>query len=82
MGLTDTSRGADSLVCLVAISDKVISQKLNMVLLPWVYIDKKEPKCVNKSQKCKKHYKISLCVVLDLGFSKHPLRFILTSTLH
>lgn len=34
--LTDTSRGADGLVCLVAISNHVISQKLNMVLLPWV----------------------------------------------
>lgn len=42
VGLTDTSRGADSLVCLVAISNNIISQKLNVVLLPWVYIKKKK----------------------------------------
>lgn len=41
-GLTDTSRGADSLVSLVAISDKIKSQKLNVVLLPWVWIDVKK----------------------------------------
>lgn len=39
--LTDTSRGADSLVSLVAISHKIISQKFNVVLLPWIYIEKK-----------------------------------------
>lgn len=50
MGLTDTSRGADSLVCLIAISNKIISQKLNMILLPWVYIKKKKDiKYVNTS---------------------------------
>lgn len=42
LGLTDTSRGADSLVCLVAISDKIISQKLNVVLLPRVCIKKRK----------------------------------------
>lgn len=44
-GLTDTSRGADRLVSLVAITDKIISQELHMVLLPRVYSDKKKPKC-------------------------------------
>lgn len=42
MELTDTSRGADSLVSLVTISNRVISQKLDVVLLPRVYIDKKK----------------------------------------
>lgn len=40
--LTDASSGADSLVSLVAFSNKIISQKLHMVLLPWVYIEKKK----------------------------------------
>lgn len=36
LGLTDTSRGADSLVCLVAISNEIVRQKFNVVLLPRV----------------------------------------------
>lgn len=40
--LTDTSRGADSLVRLVAIPNRVVSQKLDVVLLPGVYIERKK----------------------------------------
>lgn len=46
--LTDTSRGADSLISLVAISNKIVSQKFNMVLLPWVFIERQRKQNVSK----------------------------------
>lgn len=49
--LTDTSRGADSLVSLVAISNRVVSQKLDVVLLPGVYIERKKKKKYMKKAK-------------------------------